>query len=364
MEENMNTLISDFVQKGLERGVSREQIASELQKGGWSPREIAEALDAFVESELPLAVPRKRVSSRPKETFLFLMLFAPLYMAAFALGSVLFDLINLTFPASNQNIQYSIVSLRYGIACVVVAFPVFLWMHTLIKREAARNPGQRISPVRRWLTYLTLFIAAISIVADLITLIVTFLEGEITVRFLLKVLVIAVMAAGAFVYYLRDLRHDEVAPSAEFRAGHTARAGFAALVVLVLATTVTAFWFAGSPFRARTEKQDAQRVADLRDIARSVEAFYGWKGRLPESLDECDSNPITFVDQKSDRITREPYLYRVISDTSFQLGAVFVLPSREDEPGFWKHGSGMNTFRIDVTKNKGAAGNPVSPFLY
>ena len=65
----MNQPIADFVREALLRGVSREEIARALDKGGWSAKEIQSALEAFVETELPVPVPRKRVSSSPKEAF-------------------------------------------------------------------------------------------------------------------------------------------------------------------------------------------------------------------------------------------------------------------------------------------------------
>jgi len=36
----MNPLITDFVHNALNRGISREDIAQALQKGGWTAKEI------------------------------------------------------------------------------------------------------------------------------------------------------------------------------------------------------------------------------------------------------------------------------------------------------------------------------------
>ncbi len=361
----MNQSISGFVHDALSRGVSRDLIAQALQKGGWASKEINSALDAFVECDLPLPVPRKRVSSSPKEAFLFLMLFAALYTAAFELGSMLFDLINLSLPQPGEIAQYFIESLRYGIASVIVAFPIFLFMGKVVSRENLRNPGQRISPVRRWLTYLTLFVASVSIVTDLIALIVRFLEGDITPRFGLKVIVVAVLAGGAFIYYFRDLRRDEMAPSAEFGLTRASRLGVASLIAVVLVTLGFGFWFAGSPMKARWLAQDDLRVRDLANISRRVQRYYSDKGILPESLVVCDANPNTFVEQKQDRITGQPYLYRIVDTTHFEVGASFSLPSESgnpralfgkggyvsrDEIGFWEHSAGTKRFAIDATK--------------
>ncbi len=363
----MSQPLADFVQQALSRGVPRQDVASALQKGGWAAKEINAALDAFVETDLPLPVPRKRVSSSPKDAFLFLMLFSTLYTAAFALGSVMFDLINLFLPQPGEQAIMSIMSLRYGIASAIVSFPIFLFMSMLISRETAANPGQRISPVRRWLTYLTLFVASASIVADLITLILRFLEGDITVRFGLKVLVAGVLAGGAFWYYLHDLRRDEVAPSAEWRRSRSARIAVTGMMAAVIAVLGIGIWQAGSPMQARLLAQDRQRVQDLAAIATRVQRYYSNTGNLPASLETCDANPGTYVEHKADRITGSRYEYRVIDPTHFEVAAVFTLPSGPrsggaqmrnsgyvmiDDEAFWAHGSGRQAFRIDSIRVK------------
>src|SRR3546814_14426826 len=75
--------------------------------------------------------------------------------------------------------------------------------------EAERQPIKRLSPVRRWLTYLTLFLAAVALICDVTTLVYNLLGGELSVRFVLKVLVVGVIAGGVFGYYLLDLRSQE-----------------------------------------------------------------------------------------------------------------------------------------------------------
>lgn len=357
----MNSLISNFVHDALSRGVPREGIIRALQDGGWDAKEINAALDAFVESELPVPVPRKRVSSSPKEAFIFLMLFAALYTTAFSLGSVLFDLINIALPLPNEPAQRAINSLRYGLASVIVAFPIFLFMCRIVSRETLRNPGQRISAVRRWLTYMTLFIASVSIVADLITLIIRFLEGDITPRFCLKVAAVGILAGGAFVYYLRDLRRDEVESSSKTVRTRGTKFAIAGLIGAVSAVIIIGFWLAGSPMRARILAQDQQRIRDLSAICQRVERYYLNKGNLPESLAACDINPATFIGQKTDRLTGEPYIYRVQDQTHFQLGGTFEMASESGrsggnygwpaDQGFWSHEAGLKIFTIDVTQN-------------
>ena len=71
------------------------------------------------------------------------------------------------------------------------------------------DPGKRASKIRRWLTYLTLFVSASFLIGDVVTLVYNVLGGELTVRFLLKVAVVGAIAGTAFGYYLTDLRREE-----------------------------------------------------------------------------------------------------------------------------------------------------------
>lgn len=62
---------------------------------------------------------------------------------------------------------------------------------------------------RRWLSYLTLFGAAVVLVIDLASLIYNVLGGELTTRFFLKVLTVDAVAGGVLSFFLLDLRSDE-----------------------------------------------------------------------------------------------------------------------------------------------------------
>ena len=100
--------------------------------------------------------------------------------------------------------------MRWSIAAVLITFPVFAYVSWYLARDVARHPIKRLSPVRRWLTYLTLFVAATVLICDMTTLLFNVLGGELTTRFVLKVLVAGVIAGGVFGYYLHDLRREEV----------------------------------------------------------------------------------------------------------------------------------------------------------
>jgi hypothetical protein len=204
----------DFVRDALGRGVSRAQIDEALRKGGWTTDQIRSALAAFVDIDFPVPVPRARPYLSAREAFMYLVLFGTLYTSAYYLGSLIFDMINLVFPDPSQEREvyasYIRQGMRWSISSLIVAFPVFLYLSWLTEREVGRDPMKRASKVRRWLTYLTLFAAACALIGDVTTLVYNVLGGELTVRFLLKIVTVALIAGTAFVYYLRDLRKDEI----------------------------------------------------------------------------------------------------------------------------------------------------------
>jgi len=204
----------DFVRDALGRGVPRAQIEDALRKGGWTTDQVRGALTAFAEIDFPIPVPRARPYLSAREAFMYLVLFGTLYVSAYSLGSLVFDLINTSFPdpadaSFRRSPEYVRESMRWSVSALIVAFPVFLYISWLTGRAISRDPIKRASKVRRWLTYWTLFVASCALIGDFTTLVYNVLGGELTVRFLLKVATVALIAGTAFTYYLRDLRQDE-----------------------------------------------------------------------------------------------------------------------------------------------------------
>lgn len=205
--------LSAFVKEALARGTSRSEVEAILRKAGWTVEQVRNALDAFADVEFAIPVPRPQPYLDAREAFMYLVLFSTLYVSAYHLGSLLFDIINITLPdpadASAVAAAYLRQSMRWSLSSLVVAFPVFVYVSWLLNRELSADPIKRHSNVRRWLTYVTLFIAASVLIGDVITLVYNLLGGELTTRFLLKVLVVGFIAGPIFWYYLSDLRREE-----------------------------------------------------------------------------------------------------------------------------------------------------------
>ena len=197
-----------FVREALARGCTREDVERAMLAAAWTQEQARSALGAYAAIDFPVPVPRPRPYLSAREAFLYLVLFSTLYLSAYNFGSLLFDFINRAFPDPAVR-EFGEDRMRWSVASLIIAFPVFLLVSRHIGRELIRNPVKRLSTIRRWLTYLTLFIAAGFLIGDLITLVYNLLGGELTARFVLKVIAVAVIAGTVFGCYLWDLRREE-----------------------------------------------------------------------------------------------------------------------------------------------------------
>lgn len=210
----INEDLLSFVRDSLGRGLSRAQIEDALIRAGWGSDQVKSALAAFAEIEFPIPVPRPKPYLSAREAFIYLVLFTTLYISAYNVGNLVFQFINRAFPdpvwvGPLSFTEYTRQAIRWSVASLIIAFPVFLYVSRLISRTVRRDPSKRASKIRKWLTYITLFITAGVIIGDLTTLVYNFLGGELTLRFLLKVMTVGVISGAIFGYYLWDLRQEE-----------------------------------------------------------------------------------------------------------------------------------------------------------
>lgn len=294
----------------------------------------------------------------PKDVFLHLLAIITLYVSAASFITLIFQYINVYLPDRAVDQYYSLQSaygsMRWSIALLFVVFPVYVWASWFLNREYSADPQKREIKIRKWLLYFTLFAAALLIIGDLVALIYSFLQGELTGRFLYKILTVLLVAAAVFKYYLMDLKNN--APYKMFAY---------AVSAVVAAAVIGGFFVAGSPQSARLQQFDAMRQQNLQEIQSQIVYYWQQKGALPSNLDLLRNDISGFVAPK-DPESGAPYEYRVTGELSFALCANFALPSMNDGrsksvpyPAYpydggvaqnWEHHAG--TFCFDRTIDK------------
>ncbi len=264
----------------------------------------------------------------PKDFFLWAGAMLALYAGVVAFIALIFDYINYTFPNSLSYYGDPYASAAYEMAALIVLAPVFLILMRAIRRDIARDSSRQDIWVRRWALYLTVFVAGATIVIDLITLIYTFLSGEdLTTRFLLKVLVVLLVAGAGFLHFYSDIKGYWA------REPQKAKMVNWGVAVVVLATIISGFFIIGTPGDARGYRLDEQKVSDLQTIQWQLVNFWQQKEVLPASLSELN-DPISGFMLPVDPETGEPYRYERTSNASFRLCATFNAEDRYIEPTY------------------------------
>ena len=119
-------------------------------------------------------------------------------------------------------------------------------------------------------------------------------------------------------------------------------------IAVVAVAVVYGLMRVGPPSIERERRLDERRVEDLREIADAVDLHWTRRGSLPEAL---DSLPDTVASDASfsDPATGQSYEYRVLTESTFELCAIFgtdwLRPSMDV---FWSHPTGRHCFDLEV----------------
>ncbi len=245
-----------------------------------------------------------------------------LYISAFSFLNLVFDYINFAFP-DKLNLYYNPGdSIRWTLSLFIIIFAVFVWTSRFIEKDLVGNPAKNELKIRKWLIYLTVFLAALLLIGDLVALIYNFLGGDLTIPFILKIISVLAVGGVVFWYYLYNLKKNpgEFSPKAKIIIWSS--------MAIALAVIVYGFYLAGSPFKQRLVRFDSQRASDLQTIQSQTVYYWQQKNKLPQSLNDLVDNISGFT-PPSDPDTNKPYEYRTTGNLSFELCAEFALPSDE-----------------------------------
>lgn len=348
----MSTL-SDYVMRRLQAGRSGTEICTELIAVGWS-KEAADAAyrEGLIALGIPLPNDMRALPDTPADTpagtpvpkattidlavNLFSFLLLGIVVSAFIV--LCFSLIEHALPDAAERVDGHLQimisqTIHRSMASIAIAFPLYLFaMRWWIRRFSTGHERSEAAVTRR-ITYLVLMVASAVIVCDLITLVYSLLQGEMTIRFLLKLAAVLGIATIVFSFYLferRSVQFAKVVPARVFRIF-----GWSSSAV-VLATVLAGYLSAGSPQTARSLAADAARSNDLAALAGCINRYAEEMGHLPESLHQLELTSPYASCPTYDRQIRQRFAYRIVVGSrtegearvgEFELCAHFALAS-------------------------------------
>jgi len=305
----------------------------------------------------------ENIKTSAKDFFLHLGTIVTLYAVTISFLNLIFKIINKAFPEVTSNIYAwgGGSEISVPVAFLIVVFPLFIVLSRFVYKIYVENPAKKELSIRKWLVYITLFVAGVILTGDLVWVIYKFLDGQdLTTAFLLKALTVLIVAGCVFGFYLQDLR-ERISPKGK-------KIWTIVVSCLILAAIASGFSVFGSPKTQRLLRYDDQKVSDLQNIQWQVISYWQVTGKVPASLSEINSSQ-QYAIIPTDPQTKTGYEYRKTEDMTFELCADFNTKSVTNQDPYmqpispvygkgemyinnnWNHGVGRQCFTrvIDPT---------------
>lgn len=312
--------LSKFVRDALNKGLSKDDIRTCLNPSSWTALEIDTALNGWSYDKTAGAVPQPQRSTAAWDAVFYALLFAAFGMMIGNTLTLLLGLITLWMPEVGDRFSSSgLRGLRWSMAALIIFTPVFLWLHQKNAHNSAANPASKYGGVRRWLTAVAIFAAAMTLLCDAIYLIYRFLDGDLTTRFITKSSAVALLSLVVIQYFRQDRQNQESVSKLDRLFATWSATG---LAVLVLALS---FWSVGGPAQGQMEHRDRLRVSDMRMLSEGIRFCEVTRDKdLPEMLDpmSCARSPQRLTGFAS-QVT-----YKKLSANQFQLCTTVEAPER------------------------------------
>lgn len=247
-----------------------------------------------------------------------------LYLSLGFFLALVFGLVTLMIPDtldSTWQINSAADSIRIGFAMTVVFFPTYLYLTRQVNKSRRAGGNGQYLGLTKWLIYLSLLVGGAVLLGDLVAIIMGFLEGELTERFLLQALAVLVVAGSAFWYYAKDVQG--------YWLTHERQSIWcgAAATIVITATLLVGLTQIDTPGQVRDHKQDQETLNDLQDIQWAVQDYLYTNERLPETIMVAYENR---GDAPQAATGLAPYTYS-LTGSGFELCAEFHHTAEEDD---------------------------------
>lgn len=249
------------------------------------------------------------------DLFLYLGIFISLVTSVVNMLEIIFTAVDKKFvDILSVSYSYDIYneSMRMAMASLVVMFPVYLFLSWYVARDITKFLYKRDILVRKIMIYVALFVTVLTLIGTLVSLIYTYLGGELSIRFELKALAVFITALAVFGYYMYSLRRDY------------SKKTFIPLIIGAVASVVVVgslIWsisIIGTPAEMRLKRIDSTRLSDISRIQQEVFNRFQSTDKLPLALSELN-NAFQGYAVPTDPVTKEMYRYTVVQQPTMKM---------------------------------------------
>ncbi|MBI4226119.1 hypothetical protein HY612_03325 [Candidatus Roizmanbacteria bacterium] len=212
-----------YVKQARLMGLADQEITANLVKEGWNNIDIQLALGKLNAPKPTSAVSKgmQAMNSSPSysmwDAFEHILLFISLYVLATSIALTLHFFVDKWIPGiSPYSYKYNytmgsggLTLLRGYLASLIVSYPLYAFFFLRVSKRTEHFPIIRNIKARKSLIYFTLVVTFIIVLANVISLVYGFLNGNVTLNFLLHFLITVGVSGTLFGYYLNQVKEDK-----------------------------------------------------------------------------------------------------------------------------------------------------------
>lgn len=287
--------------------------------------------------------------------FLYLLTLVTLGFTAFAIGDILFSLITKYVPDPLlDNTAWAYRDLKFSIASLIITAPLFIVLANYIQKYIKSERISLESQVRKWLSFVTIFIASCIIIGVLIGIIVNYLDGNLSLRMFLELVVVLAISTMILLYNIFDIRRQDVPKK------NILRMVFNWVVIpLSIISLVIAFFLVESPTQARSRRVDEKTMNTMSQIKSGLENYYYNDKNLPNDLDTLKNQGDKYYIYAEDFSTIDKdhvISYERLEANRYTMCADFLLSSEQIKEitydtymaEMFPHNAGNNCFTYEL----------------
>ncbi len=301
----------------------------------------------------------EQTSNSAKFSFYYLLSLVGLLFTSISVGIIIFQTINkhIIDVLEQYSNSFSQDALKFAISSLIIAAPIFYITMRQIYRNIYSGALSKDSAVRKWLTYFVLLVSAIVMIVWLIMTINSYLNGELTLKAILKTITVLAIAASIFSFYLYDIRKDD---AIEKRDKVVTWSFYSSLVVVVGVFALSLFTVE-SPQATRNRILDNNILSNFNNIITAVDSYYSKYNKLPNDLNVLRDEEKYLTEKNiKNPATNENLDYKIKSENEYELCAVFKASNKGQQDisenyykDRWPHDAGYQCFSQKASLIKG-----------